>query len=254
MQFLRWLRGALTLDFGTSLFIGKPVSEALLDRAQPTLLLTLYALTFSIAFGIPAGVLAALRPGSLLDRAIMVVAVSGAALPSFFVSIMLILVFAVAWRWLPSGGFVELTLDPAEHVRTMILPALALGFSSAGILARLVRSTLLEVLREDFVRTARAKGLTESIVIMRHALRNALIPAVTMIGYSMAGLLGGAVVTETVFNIPGMGRLVVQSIARRDLAVIQGAVMLTAAVYLFCNLVVDVLYACLDPRVRYGHD
>jgi peptide/nickel transport system permease protein len=254
VQFLRWLRGALRLDFGTSLFIGKSVIEALLDRAQPTLLLTLYALTLSVALGIPAGVLAAMRPGSSLDRAVMVVAVSGAALPSFFVSIMLILVFAVAWRWLPSGGFVELTQDPVGHVRTMVLPALALGFSSAGILARLVRSTLLEVLREDFVRTARAKGLTESTVMVRHALRNALIPAVTMIGYSTAGLLGGAVVTETVFNIPGMGRLVVQSIARRDLPVIQGAVMLTAAVYLLCNLLVDVLYACLDPRVRYGND
>jgi peptide/nickel transport system permease protein len=254
VQFLRWLRGALRLDFGTSLFIGKPVIEALLDRAQPTLLLTLYALTLSVALGIPAGVVAAVRPGSWLDRAVMVVAVSGAALPSFFVSIMLILVFAVAWRWLPSGGFVELSQDPVGHVRTMVLPAVALGFSSAGILARLVRSTLLEVLREDFVRTARAKGLTESTVMVRHALRNALIPAVTMIGYSTAGLLGGAVVTETVFNIPGMGRLVVQSIARRDLPVIQGAVMLTAAVYLLCNLLVDVLYGCLDPRVRYGHD
>jgi peptide/nickel transport system permease protein len=252
VQFLRWLRGVLRLDFGTSLFIGKPVTEALLDRAQPTLLLTLYALTLSVALGVPAGVLAAVRPNSWVDRALMVLAVSGAALPSFFLSILLILLFAVVWRWLPSGGFVEITEDPVAHLRTMILPALGLGFASAGLLARLVRATMLEVLREDFIRAAFAKGLPHRTVMVRHALRNALIPAVTVIGYSLGGLLGGAVVTETVFNIPGMGRLVVQSIARRDLPVIQGAVMLTAAFYVLSNLLVDVLYAYLDPRVRHG--
>ena len=252
VQFVRWFSGVLRLDFGTSLFIGKPVGAALLDQAQPTVLLTLYALTLSVALGVPAGILAAVRPGSLLDRGLMVVAVSGAALPSFFISILLILLFAVAWRWLPSGGFIEFTHDPVEHFRSMLMPTVALGFSSAGILARLVRATMLEVLREDFIRTAQSKGLSDRAVIGHHALRNALIPTVTMIGYSLAGLLGGAVVTETVFNIPGMGRLVVQSIARRDLPLIQGAVMVTAAVYLLSNLCVDVLYAYLDPRVRHG--
>lgn len=254
VQFARWFTGALRLDFGNSLFIGKPVTEALLDRAQPTLLLTLYALTLSIAIGIPAGVLAAVRPSSWLDRTLMALAVSGAALPSFFLSILLILLFAVVWRWLPSGGFVEITEDPVAHVRTMILPAFGLGFASAGLLARLVRSAMLEILREDFIRAALAKGLSERTVVVRHALRNALIPAVTVIGYSLGGLLGGAVVTETVFNIPGMGRLVVQSIARRDLPVIQGAVMITAGFYVLSNLLVDVLYAYLDPRVRYGRE
>jgi peptide/nickel transport system permease protein len=251
-QFVRWFTGVLRLDFGDSLFIGKPVIQALLDRAEPTALLTLYALSLSVFIGVGAGILAALWTQSWLDRALMAIAISGTALPSFFLSILFILMFAVVWRWLPSGGFVEITDDPVGHLRTMIMPSCALAFSSAGLLARLVRSSMLEVLREDFIRTARAKGLSEPVVVARHALRSALIPAITVIGYSLGGLLGGAVVTETVFNLPGMGRLVVQSIARRDLPVIQGAVMLTAGFYVLSNLLVDVLYACVDPRVRYG--
>jgi peptide/nickel transport system permease protein len=251
-QFVRWLTGVLRLDFGDSIFIGKPVTEALLDRAQPTLLLTVYALSLSVLIGVAAGIGAALRPDSWLDRGLMAIAVSGAALPSFFLSILLILMFAVVHRWLPSGGFVELTVDPIAHLRTMIMPSCALAFGSAGLLARLVRSSMLEVLREDFIRTALAKGISNAAVVVRHALRNALIPAITVIGYSLGGLLGGAVVTETVFNLPGMGRLVVQSITRRDLPVIQGAVMLTAGFYVLSNLLVDVLYAFVDPRVRYG--
>lgn len=252
VQFARWFGGVLRLDFGESLFIGKPVTEALLDRAQPTVLLTLYALTFAIAIGIPTGVVAAVRQNSLMDRMLMAGAIAGAALPSFFLGILLILLFAVAWRWVPSGGFVEITDDLVGHVRTMVLPSFALGIATAGVLARLVRASMLDVLREDFVRTALAKGLSDRIVVFHHALRNALIPTITVVGYSLGALLGGAVVIETVFNIPGMGRLVVQSIARRDLPVIQGAVMLTAGVYVIANLVVDVLYALVDPRVRYS--
>jgi peptide/nickel transport system permease protein len=226
------------------------VTQALLDRAQPTLLLTAYALTLSVLIGLPAGIIAAVRQGSLVDRTLMVVAVSGTALPSFFLSILLILFFAVVLRLLPAGGFIEVTEDPVSHLRTMLLPAVALGFSSAGLLARLMRSSMLEVLREDFIRTALAKGLPATAVIGRHALRNALIPAVTVIGYSLGGLLGGAVVTETVFNIPGMGRLFVQSIARRDLPLIQGAVMITAGFYVLSNLLADVVSAYVDPRIR----
>lgn len=251
VQFARWFGGVLILDFGDSLFIGKPVTGALLDRAQPTALLTLYALTLSILIGVPAGVVAAVRQNSMVDRALMMVAIAGAALPSFFLGILLILLFAVVWRWVPSGGYVEITEDVVGHLRTMALPSFALGFAAAGILARLVRASMLDALREDFVRTALAKGLSDRAVIVGHALRNALIPAITVIGYSVGALLGGAVVTETVFNIPGMGRLVVQSIARRDFPLIQGAVMLTAGVYVFTNLVVDVLYTFVDPRVRH---
>jgi peptide/nickel transport system permease protein len=251
-QFVHWFGKALRLDFGESIFLGEPVTQALLDRAEPTALLTLYALLIQVLIGIPVGVLAAVRYDSRLDRALTAVAISGSAIPTFFLGILLILVFAVRLRWLPSGGYAPLTEDPVKHFRSMLLPAFGLGFSSAGLLARMVRSSLLDVLREDYVRTAFAKGLPERLVIVRHGLRNALIPALTVIGISLGGLLGGAVVTETVFTIPGMGRLVVQSIARRDYPVIQGAVIAIAMTYVLVNLAVDVLYLYIDPRVRLG--
>lgn len=252
VQFVNWFGGVLRLDLGESIFLGESVTAALLDRAQPTILLTLYAMLVQLSIGIPAGVIAAVRYNSPIDRALTVVAISGAAVPTFFLGILLILLFAVRLRWLPSGGYVSLTDDPVEHLKGMILPALALGISSAGLLARLVRSSMLDVLREDYVRTAWAKGLPERLVVVRHALRNAMIPALTVIGTSVGALLGGAVVTETVFTIPGMGRLVVQSIARRDYPVIQGAVMAIAMTYIFVNLLVDLLYVYADPRVRLG--
>jgi len=251
-QFVHWFGKVLRLDFGESIFLGEPVTQALLDRAEPTALLTLYALLIQVLIGIPAGVLAAVRYNSRLDRVLTAVAISGSAIPTFFLGILLILVFAVRLRWLPSGGYAPLTEDPAKHLKSMLLPAFALGFSSAGLLARMVRSSMLDVLREDYVRTAFAKGLPERLVIVRHGLRNALIPALTVIGISLGGLLGGAVVTETVFTIPGMGRLVVQSIARRDYPVIQGAVITIAMTYVLVNLLVDVLYVYIDPRVRLG--
>ena len=252
VQFVRWFGGVLRLDLGESIFLGESVTSALLDRAPPTILLTVYAMLIQLTVGIPAGVVAAVRYNSPIDRALTVVAISGAAVPTFFLGILLILFFAVRLRWLPSGGYVPLLDDPGEHLKGMILPALALGFSSAGLLARLVRSSMLDVLREDYVRTAWAKGLPERLVVVRHALRNALIPALTVIGTSIGALLGGAVVTETVFTVPGMGRLVVQSIARRDYPIIQGAVMAIAMTYILVNLIVDLLYVYADPRVRLG--
>lgn len=252
IQFLHWFGGVLQLDFGESIFIGEPVTKALLDRAQPTILLTVYAMLFQIAVGVPAGVISAVRHNSIIDRVMTVVAISGAAIPTFFLGILLILFFAVRLGWLPSGGYTSLHEDPVKHFKTMLMPAFALGFSSAGLLARLVRSSMLDVMREDYVRTALAKGLPLRLVVIRHALRNALIPALTVIGTSVGALLGGAVVTETVFTIPGMGRLVVQSIARRDYPVIQGAVMVIAMTYVIVNLIVDLLYVYIDPRVRLG--
>ena len=218
------------------------------------MLLTLYALSIQVLIGIPAGVFAAVRHNSPLDRTLTVMAISGSAIPTFFLGILLILIFSVHLRWLPSGGYVPFNEDPVAHFKAMLLPAFALGFSAAGLLARLVRSSMLDVLREDYVRTAFAKGLPEQLVIVRHALRNTLIPALTVIGISIGALLGGAVVTETVFTIPGMGRLVVQSIARRDYPVIQGAIIAIAMTYVFVNLIVDVLYVYIDPRVRLGGD
>jgi len=251
-QFIDWFTGILRLDFGESIFLGMSVTDAIVERAQPTLLLTTYALMVQMMIGVPAGVIAAVKRNSILDRLLMVVSISGAAIPTFFLGILLILFFSVRLRWLPSGGYVPLTEDPIAHWKAMIMPAFALGFSSAALLARMVRSTMLEVLREDYVRTAFAKGIAQRQVVVRHALRNALIPVITVIGASMGALLGGAVVTELVFTIPGMGRLVVQSIARRDFPVIQGAVMIIAGIYVLVNLLVDILYVYIDPRVRYG--
>ena len=252
IQFAQWLGGVVRLDFGESLFLGMPVTEALMQRAQPTLQLTRYALLIQIGIGVPAGILAAVNRNSIIDRTLMLASISGAAIPTFFLGILLILIFAVALRWLPSGSYVPLTENPAEHFQGMILPAFALGFSAAGLLARLVRSSMLDVLSEVYVRTAWAKGVPGRSVILGHALRNALIPALTVVGASMGALLGGAVVTETVFTIPGMGRLVVQSIARRDFPLIQGAIMIIAGIYVLVNLLVDILYVYVDPRIRYG--
>jgi peptide/nickel transport system permease protein len=254
VQFVSWFGNMLRLDFGESIFLGEPVMQALRYRAEPTILLTLYALIFQIAIGVPAGVLSAVRHNSLIDRLLTVVAISGSAIPTFFLGILLILIFAVRLRWLPAGGYVPPGEDLVGHFKSMLLPAFALGFSAAGLIARLVRSSMLDVMREDYVRTAQAKGVPDRLVIVRHALRNALIPALTVIGISAGALLGGAVVTETVFTIPGMGRLVVQSIARRDYPVIQGAIVTIAFAYVLVNLLVDLLYVYADPRVRLGND
>ena len=254
VQFINWFGSALRLDFGDSLFLGMPVTDALLDRAEPTGLLALYSFILAIVLAIPAGVIAAVRANSLLDRLLMVVSISGVAIPSFFFGILLILLFAVLLGWLPSGGYVDIGEDPFEHFKYMLLPTLTLGFSAAGLLARLVRSTMLDVLNEDYVRTAYSKGLAERHVIVAHAFRNALIPVLTIVGVTLAGMLGGAVVIENVFNIPGLGRLLVQSVTRRDIPVVQGAVMTVAAIEVLIMLLIDLLYVYVDPRIRYGAD
>jgi peptide/nickel transport system permease protein len=254
IQFIDWFANALMLDFGDSIFLRQPVTEAMLERVQPTFLLTLYSLTLAVLISVPAGVIAAVKRNSLIDRLLMVMSISGAAIPGFFFGIVLILLFAVVLGWLPSGGYVDIDDDPIQHFKRMILPTIALGFSTAGLLSRMVRSTMLDVLKEDYVRTAYAKGLPNRHVILLHALRNALIPAMTVMGISLAGLLGGSVVIETVFSLPGMGRLVVQSIGRRDFPVIQGVVLITAIIQLIVMLIIDVLYVYVDPRVRYGSD
>jgi len=254
IQFLEWFADAARLDFGDSIFLRQPVTEAMLERVQPTFLLTLYALTLAVLISVPAGVIAAVKRNSIVDRLLMVMSISGAAVPSFFFGIVLILLFAVVLGWLPSGGYTDINDDPVKHFKGMILPTFALGFSTAGLLSRMVRSTMLDVLKEDYVRTAYAKGLPNRHVVLGHALRNAMIPAMTVLGISLAGLLGGSVVIETVFSLPGMGRLVVQSISRRDFPVIQGVVLITALIQLVVMLLIDVLYVYVDPRVRYGSD
>ncbi|MEZ4569395.1 MAG: ABC transporter permease [Thermomicrobiales bacterium] len=204
----------------------------------------------AIGLGVPAGVLAVLKRDTLLDRMLLILALSGTAIADFFLGMLLILLFAVVLQWFPSGGYVAFSADPVEHFRAMFLPSLALGISIAGLPARLIRTSMLDVIQEDYVKVAVSRGLSPWVVTTRHVLRNALIPAITVFGYTLGDLLGGAVVVETVFSLPGMGQLVVNSIARRDFPVIQGVVMVIAVAYLLANLLVDILYVAADPRVR----
>jgi peptide/nickel transport system permease protein len=251
-QFWSWVTRALRGDLGDSYFLNQPVALSIMQRMEPTGLLTFYALMFSIFIGLPAGIVAAMHRNSLIDRLTMVTALAGVCIPSFWFGILLILFFAVWLRWLPAAGYVPFMENPVANFRYLVMPAFSLGLQAAALLARVVRSSMLEVLREDYIRTAKAKGMRERIILVRHALPNAMIPALTVIGNSMGTLLGGAVVTETVFNTPGVGRLVVQSVLRRDFPVIQGAVLAIAAVYVLVNLFVDIAYAVVDPRIREG--
>lgn len=251
VQYPRWLLGVVRLDLGDSLFLDMPVSQAIRDRIVPTLQLALYSMAIALVIGVPAGIIAAIRQNSWFDHVFRLVSIGGIAVADFFLGMLLILVFAVTLNWLPSGGYVAFSTDPLRHLTSMLLPSLALGVSIAGLPARLIRSTMLDVLHEDYIRTAIAKGLSPNDVAVRHALRNALMPAVTVLGYTLGDVLGGAVVVETVFNLPGMGQLVVDSIARRDFPIIQGIVMVIAVGYLVTNLLVDVLYVYLDPRLRH---
>lgn len=250
VQYPRWLGDVLRFDLGRSIFLERPVSQAILERAAPTLQLTAYAMLISIALGVPAGVFAVLYRDSLIDKALLLLALTGTAIADFFLGMLLILLFAVVLHLLPAGGYVAFTEDPVAHFRSMLLPSLALGISIAGLPARLIRTAMLDVIQEDYVRVAIAKGLSRRTVVMRHVFRNALLPAITVFGYTLGDLLGGAVVVETVFSLPGMGQLVVNSIARRDFPVIQGVVMVIALCYLLANLLVDILYVAADPRVR----
>jgi len=252
VQYGVWLGNVLRGDLDQSLFLDQPVTEALLERAQPTLLLTVLALLVSMVLGIPTGIIAARARGSWLDLGSMGVAMVGIAMPTFWLGLNLIFVFAVLLRWLPVAGYQPLSEGVWESLRYMILPAVTLGVAQGALLARMTRSMMLEVLNQDYVRTARAKGINERDVIVRHALRNALLPLMTVIGLSFAALMSGAVVTEQIFNIPGIGRLLIQAIGRRDFPLVQGAVLVIAALYVLINLMVDLLYAVIDPRIRHA--
>ncbi len=252
VQMLNWFGRLMRGDLGNSIFLNRPVTQTILERAEPTILLTLLATLFAILLGLPIGIVSATRPGSWMDIGAMLVALGGISMPSFWVGLNLIFVFAVVLGVLPVAGYEPLSKGLWENLRYLILPAVTLGFAQAALLARMSRSLMLEVLREDYVRTARSKGLRERRVVLYHALRNAMVPLITVMGLTFAILMGGAVITEQVFNIPGVGRLLVQSVLRRDYPVVQGIVMVIAANYVFINLVVDVLYGVFDPRVRHG--
>jgi len=253
IQYLNWLGRALRGSLGRSIFPfgmitqaggGDPVLELILARLPTTIVLTVGAMVISVIIALPLGVITAARRDSLLDNFTRAISVTGVSMPIFWLGLLLILVFSLKLRWLPPGGSIG-----DAGLKVMILPWFALGVAEAALVTRMTRSTLLEILGEDYIRTARAKGLRESIVYYRHALRNALIPVVTVVGLQFGRLLGGAVLTETIFNLPGLGRLLIDSVHSRDYPVIQGCVLFIAFFFVFANLAVDILYAFLDPRV-----
>lgn len=251
VQFGQWLGAVLQGDFGSSLRTGREVSQDLALRFPVTLQLTLMGLLTALLIAVPLGVLAAIRRGGFVDYFASLFAILGLSVPGFFLALLLILLFALALGWLPPAGFVPLAENPLENFRHMLLPALSLGLILAGAVTRILRSSMLEVLSRDYIRTARAKGLAERVVIFRHALRNALIPVVTVIGIQFGSLLGGAVIIEQVFSLPGVGRFALEGINLRDYPVVQGTVLFVATAAVLVNLLVDLLYSLIDPRIRY---
>jgi len=252
LQMLSWYGNLLRGDLGQSFLLNRGVTEAIIERLPVTLSLTLLALVIAVTLGVAAGILAAVRHGTWTDQGIMAVALVGLSIPDFWLGLVGIYVFAVALGWLPSGGFVSFSQDAAGWARSMALPALTLGLTQIGLIARITRSSMLEVLSQDYVRTARAKGVLPFRVIAKHAFANALIPIITVTGVIVGVLLGGALVIEQVFSLPGVGRLIIGAVLRRDYPVIQGGLLLLAFIYVAVNIVVDLLYAWADPRVRYG--
>ena len=252
VQFGQWLSAALQGDLGSSLRTGRPISTDLALRFPATLQLALMSLAIALAMAVPIGIVAALNRGRWPDYLGSAFVLVGLSVPSFFLGILLILLFSLRLGWLPPAGFVPFHEAPLESMRRMLLPSLSLGLILAAATTRIMRSAMLEILSRDFVRTARAKGLGERSVTLRHALRNALIPVVTVVGLQFGSLLGGTVIIEQVFSIPGVGRFALEGINLCDYPVVQGAVLVIAGAFVFVNLVVDILYAFIDPRVRYG--
>jgi len=246
-----WLGQVARGDLGTSIFSGLPVTTLIGQRAEATAALALLALLISVAVGVPLGVLAAWKQGSWIDRVVMVFAVSGFSMPTFWLGFILVYVFAIGAGWLPVQGYAPVTSGLWPFLSHLILPACTLSVVYMALIARMTRASMLGVLSEDYIRTAFAKGLAPRRVLVRHALKNASLPVVTIIGLGFALLIGGAVVTESVFALPGLGRLTVDAIVRRDYPVIQGVILVVSGVYVLVNLVVDLLYVVLDPRIRY---
>ncbi|MDD2234866.1 MAG: ABC transporter permease [Desulfitobacteriaceae bacterium] len=252
-QYVRWMGNALHGDLGDSLHYNKPVIETLFDKMEPSLILVIYAIVISIIIGIPLGIIAAINRETLLDKICMVISMIGISMPSFWLGMNLVVLLAVKNSIFPSVGYTPISENGIiSSLYFLTLPAFALGLQRSASVARVTRSSMLEVLNNDYVRTARAKGLNEYSVIVKHALKNALIPVITQIGISFAHLAGGAVAIETIFNIPGIGSLAFESIKRRDYPMIQGHILLIAAIYIFVNLLVDLLYKYVDPRIDYS--
>ncbi len=250
-QFLVWLGHILSGDLGRSIFSDRPVAELIAQRMEPTLALATTTMLFSVLVAVPMGILAAWRAGSWIDRLVMSFAVLGFSVPVFVFAYVLILLFAVNLKWLPVMGYVSLREDPVGFFKSLAMPTLALGVTYIALIARITRASMLEVIHQDYIRTAHAKGLAIAPILLRHALKPASVPIVTTIGIGVALLIGGVVVTESVFAIPGLGRLTVDAILRRDYPIIQGVILIFSGVYVLINLVIDIVYTFLDPRIRY---
>lgn len=250
-QFGSWLWGAIQFDFGESMWTGRPLSLELEQRFQLSMQIAIMATFVGVLLAIPLGTLAALRQDTWVDYGVRIFSIAGLATPSFWLGIMLILGFLIIFKWMPPIKFTPIYVDPWENLSQMIWPALTVGYRYSAIATRMTRSTVLEVLREDYIRTARAKGLLEQVVLARHALKNAMLPVITIIGLEFAFLLGGLVVTEQVFNLNGLGKYFVESVAFFDYTGIQALVMIVAGAVVITNFAVDILYAWLDPRIRY---
>lgn len=246
-----WYLGVLQGDLGDSFFLGRPVATAIWERVPVTFALTTCAMFVAVLVGLPMGVMAALHPNTLRDTAVTGLSLVGLSIPEFVLGLGMMYILGVQLRWLPTGGYVAFTQSFPEALVRMVMPALSLGLIQAALIARMTRSAMLEALASDFVRTARAKGLSQLNTVWHHALRNALLPVVTVIGVAFALLLGGAFITEVVFRLPGMGSLAVAAVKRRDYPVVQGVLLVVATAVMLVNLVVDLAYAYLDPRIKY---
>src|SRR3982075_1056651 len=252
VQYLDWAAHALRGEFGTSLRDHLPIRQAILSHIAPTLELAVLGISIALVVAVPVGILSALRPGSIVDMVATVLALSGVAVPHFFLGILLIELFAASLRVLPPSGYIPPTEDLGANLRLMLMPAITLSTGVTAVLMRHMRSSLLEVLQQEYVATARAKGLGPQAVVLGHALRNAMLPVVTILGLEMGSVIGGVVVLETIFSIPGMGRLIVDSILFRDYPTVQALILLLAVTVLVANLLADLTYGVLDPRVRHG--
>lgn len=252
VRYLEWVGSTLTGDFGTSTRNQQPVAEILKTRFPVTLQLAMTSLVVALVIAIPTGILAALKPGSIIDRIVTIVAVAGVAMPNFWLAVLLVLLFSLRLGWLPPSGWAYFTEDPIEALKLLILPSIVLGTASAAALMRHLRASLIEELRQVYVTTAQAKGLNSRQVVFRHALKNAMIPVITMIGLQIGNLLGGSVIVETMFGLPGLARTTVDAILSRDLPVLQASVLVAAIVVVLANLITDLCYALLNPRIRYA--
>jgi peptide/nickel transport system permease protein len=250
-QFIDWMVGLVTLDFGISLWTGRPVIDEISSRLELSLQVAIMATILATAIAIPLGTISAIFKDTWIDQCIRLFAIAGLAVPSFWLGMIIILTLLLTFNWIPPLTFTPIYEDPWRNLSQLIWPAIAVGYRYSAVATRMTRSTILEVLQEDYIRTARAKGVMERLVVARHAMRNAMLPVITVIGLEFAFLIGGLVVTEQVFNLNGLGKLFVETVTRGDFTMVQALVMLIAALFIFINLAVDLLYAALDPRVRY---